>query len=112
MVVGTEAGAKDAKGHVTMSTLKEEGVSEVKNKACEMLLISRVDQKLRTRKTNDVLNRLHVALPSGGVRAPNIPKSVLENAKIGYPKSERKTEKDLQEENGGAGVYSSDDRKR
>jgi len=113
MVVGKtgQDGAEEG-GLVTMSTLKEDGVSEVKNKACEMLLVSRVDQKLRTRKTNDVLNRLHVALPSGGVRAPNIPKSVLENAKIGYPKSERKTEKDLQEENGGAGVYSSDDRKR
>ncbi|QDZ21170.1 nucleolar GTP-binding protein [Chloropicon primus] len=98
-------------GLVTMSTLKEDGVSDVKNKACEMLLMSRVDQKLKTRKTNDVLNRLHVALPSTGVRAPNIPKSVLANAKAGYPKSERKTEKDLQEENGGAGVYSMDVRK-
>ena len=108
MVVSTESTDGTL---VTMSTLKEAGVADVKNKACEMLLVSRVDQKLRTRKTNDVLNRLHVALPSGGVRAPNIPKSVLENAKLGYPKSQRKTEKDLQEENGGAGVYSADVRK-
>lgn len=109
MVVGS-AGT-DEGGHVTMSTLKEEGVSDVKNKACEMLLASRVDQKLKTRKTNDILNRLHVALPSRGVRAPHIPKSVLDNASKGYPKSTRKTEKDLQEENGGAGVYSMDVRK-
>jgi len=104
----------DQSSLITMSTLNDLGVSEVKNKACEMLLLSRVDQKLKTRKTNDVLNRLHVALPKAGIRAPQIPKSVTKalTEKGETKNADRKTEKDIQEESGGAGVYVADQRKR
>ena len=46
-----------------MSTIKEEGVIEVRNEACDMLLSYRVEAKVKAKKTNNILNRLHVALP-------------------------------------------------
>lgn len=46
-----------------MSTVTEEGVSEVRNEACEMLLAYRVEAKMKGKKVNSVLNRLHVAEP-------------------------------------------------
>lgn len=48
---------------VTMSTLTEDGVSQVKQTACEKLLAQRVEAKLKGKKVNDSLNRLHVAQP-------------------------------------------------
>ena len=59
-----------------MSSLTGEGVMEVKTEACEALLAFRVDQKLRTKKVEGVLNRLHVAMPAqrdGKPRPPCIP---------------------------------------
>lgn len=47
-----------------MSTVTEEGVQEVKIEACERLLGHRVTEKMRTKKVDGILNRLHVALPS------------------------------------------------
>lgn len=46
-----------------MSNLNEEGVMNVRNEACERLLAHRVEQKIKSSKVNDVLNRLHVAEP-------------------------------------------------
>lgn len=46
-----------------MSTMTELGVMEVKTEACERLLSFRVDQKMRTKKVDGILNRLHVAVP-------------------------------------------------
>lgn len=120
-----------------MSTHEEEGVTEVKNTACEKLLELRVESKVRGKKVQNVLNRLHVATPkeSSMDRKPNIPQSVLakrassEHASAAgreIPEgmdvdmaggvavtagSGKKLERDLQEENGGAGVYSMDWRK-
>lgn len=119
-----------------MSTHEEEGVTEVKNTACERLLELRVESKVRGKKVQNVLNRLHVATPkeSNMDRRPNIPLSVLakrvasESRTLetdGKPESTdvemsgeaettpncRKLERDIQEENGGAGVYSMDWRK-
>ncbi len=48
---------------VPMSTLTEEGVVEVKTRACDELLAQRVEVKLRGKKASDVLNRLHLAVP-------------------------------------------------
>ncbi|CAH0717016.1 unnamed protein product, partial [Brenthis ino] len=62
-----------------MSTITEEGVQEVKIEACERLLGHRVAEKMRTKKVDGILNRLHVAIPTprdGKVRAPVIPPSV------------------------------------
>lgn len=59
-----------------MSTLTEEGITKVKTQACDMLLAQRVEVKMKGKKLPDVLNRLHVALPTsrdGTERAPFIP---------------------------------------
>ncbi|KAJ7980779.1 Nucleolar GTP-binding protein 1 [Quillaja saponaria] len=95
---------------LTMSTLTEEGVIAVKNAACERLLDQRVEVKMKSKKMNDCLNRFHVAVPKPRdqkERPPCIPAAVLEaKAKEAAEKKNRKTERDLENENGGAGVYS------
>lgn len=98
---------------LSMSTLTEEGVISVKNAACERLLDQRVDLKMKSKKINDCLNRFHVAVPKPRdqkERPPCIPQAVIEakakEAADKAQKEKRKTEKDLEEENGGAGVYS------
>lgn len=94
---------------LTMSTLNEEGVAAVKNAACERLLNQRVELKMKTKKINDCLNRFHVAIPKlrdQKERPPCIPQAVLEAKAKQAAEERRKTEKDLEDENGGAGVYS------
>lgn len=49
---------------IPMSTVTEEGVMRVKTEACDRLLATRVETKSRGRKVNDILNRLHVAVPA------------------------------------------------
>ncbi|XP_045457747.1 nucleolar GTP-binding protein 1 [Melitaea cinxia] len=64
-----------------MSTMTEEGVQEVKIEACERLLGHRVTEKMRTKKVDGILNRLHVAIPSPRdkkERPPVLPPKVLE----------------------------------
>ena len=100
---------------LTMSTLTEDGVIAVKNAACERLLNQRVELKMKSKKINDCLNRFHVAIPKPRdqkERPPCIPQAVLEaKAKQAAEQEKRKTEKDLEDENGGAGVYSANLRK-
>ncbi|KAI5356268.1 PREDICTED: nucleolar GTP-binding [Prunus dulcis] len=95
---------------LTLSTLTEDGVISVKNTACERLLNQRVDLKMKSQKINDFVNRFHVAMPQPRdqkERPPCIPQSVPEaKAKQAGDKEKRNTEKDLENENGGAGVYS------
>ncbi|KAJ4845058.1 hypothetical protein Tsubulata_015499 [Turnera subulata] len=111
---GGEASSDDSV-LLTMSTLTEEGVIAVKNAACERLLNQRVEVKLKPKKINECLNRFHVAIPKPRdqkERPPSIPRAVLEaKAKQAAEKEKRKTEKDLENENGGAGVYSANLRK-
>lgn len=99
----------------TMSTLNEEGVMDVKRVCCDKLLAARVEQKLASRRAGEVLNRLHVAQPKprDAVSRPAvIPHSVaLNRARKASGELKMVTEKELQEENGGAGVYSADLRK-
>lgn len=47
-----------------MSTLTEEGIVNVKTEACDRLLAARVENKLKGKKTSDVLSRVHVAQPA------------------------------------------------
>ncbi|KAL2510208.1 Nucleolar GTP-binding protein 1 [Forsythia ovata] len=102
---------------LTMSTLTEEGVIAVKNAACERLLDQRVELKMKSKKLNDCLNRFHVAMPKPRdqkERPPCIPEAVLEaKAKKAEQAAEKqkKLERDLENENGGAGVYSASLRK-
>lgn len=99
----------------TMSTLNEEGVSFVKQVCCDKLLAARVEQKLASRRAGEVLNRLHVAQPKprdAVARPAVIPHSVaLNRLKKADGSLKIVTEKELQDLNGGAGVYSADLRK-
>uniref|UniRef100_A0A452RHP3 Nucleolar GTP-binding protein 1 n=1 Tax=Ursus americanus TaxID=9643 RepID=A0A452RHP3_URSAM len=49
---------------VETSTLTEEGVIQVKTEACDRLLAHRVETKMKGNKVNEVLNRLHLAMPN------------------------------------------------
>ncbi|XP_012172669.1 nucleolar GTP-binding protein 1 [Bombus terrestris] len=85
-----------------MSTITDFGVMDVKIQACERLLAFRVDQKIRTKKVEGLLNRLHVAQPvprDDKIRAPCIPESVLRKRKEGL-KIKRKLEREIEEEMG------------
>jgi len=46
-----------------MSTVTEEGVMDVKTRACDLLLQHRVELKYKSKKVETILNRLHVAEP-------------------------------------------------
>ncbi|XP_053121470.1 GTP-binding protein 4 isoform X2 [Hemicordylus capensis] len=89
---------------IETSTLTEEGVMQVKTEACDRLLAHRVDLKMKGNKVNDVLNRLHLAVPSkrdNKERPPFIPEGVLLRKKrmeVDLPK--KKLEKDLEMEMG------------
>lgn len=98
---------KDDVRIIEMSTFSEEGVIEVRNEACDRLLAHRVDIKLKSRKVNDVLNRLHVAQPlkrDDRVRAPFIPEGVIQRLEsmqvtngVNEPiTTKKKTERDLE----------------
>eukprot|EP00262_Sarcandra_glabra_P014581 TRINITY_DN4291_c0_g1_i2.p1 TRINITY_DN4291_c0_g1~~TRINITY_DN4291_c0_g1_i2.p1 ORF type:complete len:669 (+),score=111.84 TRINITY_DN4291_c0_g1_i2:100-2106(+) len=99
---------------LTMSTLTDDGVIAVKNAACERLLNQRVELKMKSKKINDCLNRFHVAMPKprdSKERPPCIPQAILEAREKANAEEKRKLEKDLEDENGGAGVYSANLRK-
>ncbi|KAH1613977.1 Nucleolar GTP-binding protein 1 [Aspergillus fumigatus] len=101
-----------------LSCATTEGVTAVKNAACDKLLAERVAQKLKSGtnssgtpggRLGDVLARIHVAQPVGGVREAFIPEAVKNLKK--YDKNDpnrKKLERDIEEENGGAGVYNID----
>ncbi|KAJ5519871.1 Nucleolar GTP-binding protein 1 [Penicillium fimorum] len=100
-----------------VSCTTTEGVTAVKNAACDKLLAERVSQKLKSGSTaatpgsrlGDVLSRIHVAQPMGGSRETFIPEAVKDLKK--YDKNDpnrRRLERDIEEENGGAGVYNFD----
>jgi len=64
-----------------MSTLTEEGVMDVKTQACDRLLAQRVEVKVKSKKVDGVLNRLHVAMPKprdNVERPPFIPEGLKE----------------------------------
>lgn len=107
-----------------MSNVSEENVSKLKIRACDKLLEARVDQKLTAgRVKDDVMSRITVAVPKprdGAVREAFIPQSVQSikdgDGLVVAPKtstnaSNRQTEKNLQWEHGGPGVYACDYRK-
>ena len=93
---------------IKMSNVTAEGIGEVKEHACSLLLKLRLEKKLANEdKLNNIANRLHIAMPQkrDEVSRPiSIPESVLIERIKGKPK--RATIKEIQEQNGGAGVYS------
>jgi nucleolar GTP-binding protein len=104
--------AKEDVKLVQMSCHSEEGVMDLKNQACDALLAHRVEHKINTSKVNNVLNRIHVALPKARdeiVRAPFIPEAVL--SRKPYDKNDPgriRLERDLEAEGGGPGVFNID----
>ncbi len=99
-----------------LSCTTTEGVTEVKNAACERLIADRVAQKWKAGTNTsgtvggrlaDVCARIHVAQPLGGiVREPYIPEAVKNLRKFSKDDPSRpRLARDIEEENGGAGVY-------
>lgn len=85
-----------------MSTVTDLGVMEVKTEACERLLSFRVDQKMRSKKVDGLLNRLHVAVPKprdDKPRPPCIPESVLVKRQVKESRK-RKLEREIELEEG------------
>ncbi|SOV02463.1 probable NOG1 - nucleolar G-protein required for 60S ribosomal subunit biogenesis [Ustilago sp. UG-2017a] len=97
-----------------LSTYTDEGVMETRNLACDVLLASRVETKMKGSKINAVLNRLHVAQPKSRddvERTAYIPEAIANGSAKKYDAKDperRKTLRDEQEENGGAGVFNID----
>jgi nucleolar GTP-binding protein len=64
-----------------MSNISEYNISQVKAKACDLLLDARVDHRIATNKVDSIMNRLQVFLPKPRdtiERTCYIPQSVLE----------------------------------
>ncbi|EGR51901.1 uncharacterized protein TRIREDRAFT_55766 [Trichoderma reesei QM6a] len=109
-------------GEVEMLQLScntQEGVQEVKNAACERLLAERVNQKLKAGTTSsgaiggrlaEVMARIHVAQPMGGQALETfIPEAAKNKKKYDKEDPDRpKLAKDVEVENGGAGVFNVD----
>nr|CAG4641533.1 EOG090X02QX [Eurycercus lamellatus] len=89
-----------------MSTINDEGVMNVKTEACERLLAHRVEVKIKSKKVEGVLNRLHVAMPTprdGIERPPFLPPKAMEKRLLinkDKPKEKKRTERDLEVELG------------
>jgi len=88
---------------IGMSTVTEEGVMTVKEEACERLLAHRVEVKMKSKKVNDILNRIHVAMPAPRDtkdRPPCIPDGVQQKSMIVDGLKMKRLERDLELELG------------
>lgn len=89
---------------IQMSNSSGDGISDVKQKACDILLDHRLTQKAKDpKKAEQIMNRLHVAQPKkrdNMDRSAVIPETVTMGVKKTGP-----TIKELQEELGGAGNF-------
>jgi nucleolar GTP-binding protein len=94
---------------IQVSCYSDEGVMDLKNKACDALLAHRVENKMKGSKVNSIVNRIHVAQPKPRddvVRAPFIPEAVTQRKKYDKNDPERKRlQRDVELEEGGAGVF-------
>ena len=102
-----------------LSCATEEGVTEVKNAACERLLAERVAQKLKTGsnregsiggRLGDLLTRIHVAQPlEGFVREAFVPEAARLKIKFDKEDPNRpRLARELEDEEGGPGVFNID----
>lgn len=101
----------------------QEGVQAVKNAACEKLIAERVATKLKAGQTNsgaagsrltEIMTRIHVARPMEGSTPLEtfIPEGIKDRQKYDKDDPERrKLAREIEEENGGAGVFNVDLRK-
>lgn len=99
-----------------LSCTTTEGLMEVRNACCDRLLAERNAQKMAagtnasgevSGRLNDVLRRIHVAQPMGGVvRETYIPDAVKARVKYNAADPNRiKLMRDIEAEEGGPGVY-------
>ncbi|KXL50458.1 hypothetical protein M433DRAFT_8381 [Acidomyces richmondensis BFW] len=99
-----------------LSCTTTEGLMNVRNAVCDRLLAERNAQKLKagtnasgdvSGRLGDLLKRIHVAQPLGGIlREPFIPDAALNKMKYDKDDPNRpKLMRDIEEENGGAGVF-------
>lgn len=100
-----------------MSNLTEENSMDVRNRACDALLAHRLNVKTQTNKLKNISHRMFIAYPEKRdnlERPAFIPPSVrakrAANA-MEVDEEERPTEKDLEDQHGGFGVYNQDMRK-
>ncbi|KAH7647313.1 hypothetical protein FG379_002980 [Cryptosporidium bovis] len=108
----------DVVDYLKMSTMQKIGVEDAKNRACNELLKRRIENKMQNKRVDAISGRLHIAeVPLSKDRPPFIPESVIkertQNMADGISKVKTKpksgpTEKELEEERGGAGVYQMD----
>merc|ERR1712147_78382 len=107
---------ENGKSILEMSTVTEEGIADVKTKACEELLQDRVNHKFKSNKVETIMNRLTVAIPKARdtkARPAFIPEAALkkrqekmqrslaedeEEMETSVPK--RKTEREIELEQG------------
>merc|ERR1712110_506118 len=107
---------ENGKAILEMSTVTEEGIMDVKTKACEELLLDRVNHKFKSNKVENIMNRLTVAIPKARdtkARPAFIPEAALkkrqekiqrglaedeEEMETSVPK--RKTEREIELEQG------------
>lgn len=89
---------------IQMSNQSGDGISDVKQKSCDILLDYRLTQKAKDpKKAEQIMNRLHVAQPKRRDnidRAPLIPDTVVRGVKKQGPSI-----KELQDQFGGAGNF-------
>jgi nucleolar GTP-binding protein len=94
------------------SCYTDAGVMDLRNTACDKLLAARVEQKLKGAKIQTVINKLHLAQPvarDDRERPPFIPPGALDRMKYDIDDPGRpKLAKDIEVENGGAGVFNVD----
>lgn len=108
-----------------LSCVTNDGVQEVKNTVCDRLIAERVASKLKagqaaqsstadvpTGRLGDLLARIHVARPlEGAVSETYIPEAVKNGTYKKYDKADperKRLEREIEEEDGGAGVYNID----
>lgn len=101
---------------VIMSNITEEGIADVKAKACDTLLQHRVEAKLGKggKKMDDVLSKIFLATPmkrDNKDRPVFIPESVQMEQSGEAMKQEKKLEIDYEREAGGSGAYDPDYKK-
>ncbi|KAG4302089.1 hypothetical protein PCK1_001648 [Pneumocystis canis] len=94
---------------VQTSCVTEEGVMNVRNICCDRLLESRIEAKIKDKKTDNILNRIHLAKPiirDDIERLPFIPEAAKNRKPYDWnDPNRRKLEKDIEMEQGGPGVY-------
>ncbi|KTW25589.1 hypothetical protein T552_03450 [Pneumocystis carinii B80] len=97
---------------VETSCVTEEGVMNVRNICCDKLLESRIEVKLKDKKVDNIMNRIHLAKPvirDSIERLPIIPNGSKDRKPYDWnDPNRRKLEKDIEMEHGGPGVYNID----